>query len=749
MTKGDAMVWVARWRERLPRRQGMSLLVALLACSSAAVAQFPSFSRYELSEAVFVDQVDNVAGAHLTHLNNYIQAQEWGEALNTLSGLLGSASDKLIDVGGRRFMSVRDYCHQRLSALPPDVLQQYRSTADPEAEVWFQAGVAANDRKMLRRVVERAFASSWGDDALYRLAEIELERGEHALARTHLRMILPPEKRIDGGGPGQPDGTLLVYPDTDLPEAEVNARLLLISLLELRRDRAQRELIEFKQRYPNATGALAGREGKLAELLEALVAAGGGWTNRPEDADWPTFAGSNARTRIAPRPIDVGAKRWEAPLAQVTFNELVSFGPGPVVRRVATTHPLLRAQQWLLSYHPVVADGLALVNTSEEIYAYDLATGKPAWGQDSAAIFRDTIATPTVRHGFHVVSYGVPRYSLTVHNHKLYARMGSPLTSTLGETISQERRGYLVCLDLRAQGRLLWKIYPEQEKMAFEGSPVCDGQNLYVALRRSDVRPQAHVACYDVDSGQQRWMRRVCSAETIGRGQYEEATSNLLTLHAGALYVNTNLGAVARLSTEDGQIEWLHAYRQKQVGDLNQPQAYLRRDMTPCVYSDGRLFAAPSDSERIYALNADTGELLWDTRYTPDAIHMLGVAGDKLLVSGDRLYWIDCASGKLARYWPDGPSPKGYGRGALAGNRVYWPTRNMIFVFDQTSGELKSTIDLRVRDERASGGNLVIAGGRLLIAAADRLVAFDQYSRALDDSAGVNATPTSQTRRPR
>ena len=43
-------------------------------------------------------------------------------------------------------------------------------------------------------------------------------------------------------------------------------------------------------------------------------------------------------------------------------------------------------------------------------------------------------------------------------------------------------------------GRLLWKIAPDDDKWAFEGAPLAEGTDVYVAMRKSDVRPQAHVA---------------------------------------------------------------------------------------------------------------------------------------------------------------------------------------------------------------------------------------------------------------
>lgn len=724
----------------------MWLMLPLLFCATTQVhAQFAPSTRYELSETVDVPEVDNAARMHLAQLDQYVGAEQWDEVLDTLRLLLETYDDRLIDVGGRRYISVRDYCHRRICELLSEPRERWRLSADPQAKQWYEQGLEQRDAGTLSQVVERLFASSYGDDALFALGELALERGDHASARRYWRMILPADQRVEVTRPNDGDSTLLSYPDTSLSPAEINARLVLTSILQGDLDSAHQELARFSQLHSDAVGHIAGREGKLADLLAAQLEAARQWPPQSPTHDWLAFGGDASRDKVAPIAIDIGAKQWELTLPEVAFNELLAYSTGPV-RRVASSHPLQRERQRLLSYHPIAVDGLLLVNTSEEILAIDIESGEPAWQR--AAIFQSTLP-PASRPGFRSGGLGIPRYSMAAHNHRLYARMGPAQTMALDQSASRERRGYLVCLDLKAEGRLIWKIYPEDDKLAFEGCPVADGANIYVALRRSDVRPKSLVACYDAQTGRRRWIREVCSAETIGRGQYEETTFNLLTLHEGALFLNTNLGAVARLSTRNGHIEWLNVYRQRLQGDLNRLQAYLHRDMTPCLYNNGRLFAAPADDERILALNAETGETVWETRYAADAVHLLGVVNDQLIASGDRLYWIDSQTGKLAHYWPDAQSPRGYGRGVLAGKYIYWPTRSEILLFDQAGGELRHVVDLRYRDEAATGGNLLVANHTMIVAAGNRLIAFSQRSGPAQENVRAaragDYEPTSKT----
>ena len=115
--------------------------------------------------------------------------------------------------------------------------------------------------------------------------------------------------------------------------------------------------------------------------------------------------------------------------------------------------------------------------------------------------------------------------------------------------------------------------------------------------------------------------------------------------------------------------------------------------------------------------------------------HLLGVGRDKLIVSGNRLWGLDYRTGRIV--WTTGyedPAGFGYGRGMLVDRTVWWPTRDEIFVVDQTNGTLKRRIKLSGYPRYDSGGNLTMAAGLLLIAQPTRLVAFG-------DSAGPVPRP--------
>ncbi len=283
---------------------------------------------------------------------------------------------------------------------------------------------------------------------------------------------------------------------------------------------------------------------------------------------------------------------------------------------------------------------------------------------------------------------------------------------------------------------MLWKTAAE-EGWAFEGSPVVDGAGVYVAMRRNDIRPQAHLACFDPQSGRLRWRRFICGAETPARGIFHQCTHNLLTLAGETLYYNTNLGAVAAVSTAGGRLLWVSLYPRARHGDLLQMAPHWQRDLTPCLYDGGTLLVAPADSADVFALDAQTGQMLWRLELE-DATQLLGTAGDCLIAAGRRLYWIglkDQQRGRLRHAWPDGQDKPGYGRGVLAAGCVLWPTRETIYVFDAQTAELKKAVDLV--HLAARGGNLLVADGRLLVATGRELIALGKSAQPTKTKAAI------------
>jgi outer membrane protein assembly factor BamB len=356
---------------------------------------------------------------------------------------------------------------------------------------------------------------------------------------------------------------------------------------------------------------------------------------------------------------------------------------------------------------------------------------------------------------------------LTTCGRKLFARMGSPVTAPPTNSVEKllsKSQGFLMGYDLATEGKPLegFPIRPESGEWSFEGTPVCDGGKLYVAMRRAEQgRCQLHVACFALTSGaaaaddakddsrpagRMLWRTKICSAATLASGDFDELSHCLLTLDEGTLLVNSSLGVIGAVAADGGDVQWLQKYPRSSFrgGDPEEHDDQFFRDLTPCLPAGDLVICAPADCNRLFALDRTTGRFAWSTEpgVAADVVHLLGTSGQWLIASGDRLYWIDANTGRLLTQFPPGSlgaaaqsaaSPRGLGRGVLAGDRVRFPTRESIFVFDQRPAQTdfgwqpKLIREIPLTPRGLTGGNLTIADGVLLIATGDRLVAFDEF----------------------
>ena len=697
-------------------RFGRWLLVAA-ACwgapitTPAQIGSVPTGARFQLDVEVQVPRIVGDLRGQLDRADALLANRQWEEAVDTLLDALATHDEGVVPVTEYRFVGLPEYGRLKLAHLPPEALEIYRRRIDPVARRWFEEGQASRDRRLLENVVENAFASSWGDKALLRLGDMALERGEFALARFYWERILPVETPPDTGA------TWLRYPDSQLDLASVRARLVLASIVEGMPERAAEQLDSFRRLHPDARGWLGGRDVDFATELSGLLTASRTWPPERTASFWPTFAGSPWRNTTAPELPDVGHVAWRFPLPDA----------GP---RAAAA----------LAYHPVWIDGLLFVAGHREILGFRLTDGAAAWQDAGRAVFREQLEGITKPGPVLSETLGNPQFTLTVHNNRLYGRMGSSITAEPLERDAAFQPGYLVCLDLRAEGRLLWQSAPD-DGWAFEGAPVSDGTNVFVGMRRSDVRPQAHLACFDAQTGRRRWRRFLCAADTPARSLMSQASHNLITQVGDTLYYNTNLGAVAAVSAGDGRLRWLSLYPRVRSGDSLNLAPHWQRELNPCVYHQGMLLVAPSDSPRVFAMDGATGQLLWQTGpETEGILHLLGATDRHLIAAGDRLYWIAIAGakqGRIEHVWPDGPDRPGFGRGVLAGSHVVWPTRDTIYVFDRQTARPVRAIDLAAHG--AQGGNILVAGPYLLIATGTELIAISRHQKPDDNLAEHSA----------
>jgi outer membrane protein assembly factor BamB len=719
--------------------------LALAGYTSGQQFLFLGSNDFELT----APQIETISGAtqsRLEQVKALVADRQWDEAVDALREIAADDGGRVVKTEEGSFVSLPIYCQMQVAAMPPEGLAAYRSRVDAASKTMLRDGLAARDSEQLNRVAEEMFCSSWGDDALAAIGELALERGDYAGARRAWQAISPQLRDPQGRAPWfalydvdlarqwpaiaslwesrSLPANWLAYPDTDLNLADVRARLVLASIREGDLARATLELELLRRLHPDATGRLGGVDGPYAPALERLLASARDWPNAARATDWPTFGGSFTRNGIAAPLGPLDHQEWTEPIRLPTIpaHRIRSLEVRGMPVEAAGDVPI-RETQRLVNFHPVVVDGRIYFSDGRQIHAANLATGKPAFTADGVIYKNDISPELAGQTSVGGLAAGWPRYTLSAANGVLYARIGSDATSRLQpeRTRTDER---LVGIDLTREGLLTFQVKPDDGAWSFDGVPVSDGPNVYVAMRHSDANPGAYVACYDAATGRRLWRTFLGAADTPAAGRGDEATHNLLTLVGDRIYANTNLGIVASLDTKNGQVVWLRRYdrlsgKQQRAGPI-----HFDRELSPCVYDRGLLFVAPADSPQVFALDADTGATVWATDRLAGVVHLLGVVDGTLIASGNQLWGLDARSDHVRFVWPESEHAgvRGFGRGVIAGREVFWPTRDKIYVFDVANGEqTREPIDLGPLAD--CGANLVAVGGRLLVVGRERIMA--------------------------
>ena len=118
------------------------IAVALTAISSPF--SLSGLSAVELSGNVTLDEADGVTRGHLERVKVLIANRQWQETINTLRQLADAKGDRVVAAAPGYYVRIRDYCHRRLAALPPDALALYRDQVDAQARQWFDAATDAD-----------------------------------------------------------------------------------------------------------------------------------------------------------------------------------------------------------------------------------------------------------------------------------------------------------------------------------------------------------------------------------------------------------------------------------------------------------------------------------------------------------------------------------------------------------------------------------------------------------------------------
>lgn len=618
--------------------------------------------------------------------------KQWAEAVEEYRKVIEESGDDLVAQDeGRRFIRARRACHEQLAKLPAEALKLYRDKADPQVKKWFEKGEKENDARLLRRVVDEAFAGRYADRAMDMLGDLDFERGRFDEADRWWSMLAPTDEE-----------TGLRHPDPQVDVPRVRAKRILARAFQ--GQDTNKAFDDFKKRNAQAEGALAGRTGKYVEALEPILKK---QATRKQDADetWSTFAAfphRNTQWNQAPdrlrRSRSLEEPHWTHPLERD-------------IKKIEQPAALSESREMRsLAFYPVAVGDQVVVADARTVTAYHLITGERALWFDIEK-----------KHGELGAKIALPaepdlRWSLTVAGDSLFVRLGAEAVGPIKENAKNAaNETFLVCLDPRAkvQGdRERWTVRlkkKDTDPIAFEGAPVVHEGQVFIAATHFDVVNTTSIHCYDALTGTPRWRQPidVCSVSDSRHGAARHR-HHLLTLAGSSLVYCSHSGAIVALDTE-GRRKWAVRYTSR--GLMTAQASASPRDLAPCVVANGRVYAAPADYDRILCLDLETGSLLWESEPPAEVVHLLGVAREKLFfTTPSELRAVTTQSGRTLRDWiqpGDGSKIVPHGRGFLTPDKVYWPTRDGLRILDLETGQPEATLP-HVR------GNLLVAKNCLI-----------------------------------
>jgi outer membrane protein assembly factor BamB/tetratricopeptide (TPR) repeat protein len=682
----------------------------------------------------------------LAAVDQLVADAKWAEAIAEYLHILEEAGDDLVPLDPRRSVAARKLCHRRLAALPPPALQQYRDRVDGQVKKWWDEGKANHDTRLLRRIVQEAFCSRFGDRALDSLGDLAFERGDFEDAEQWWRLLAPP---IAGDtGPiarvGDDPGAALVFPDSQVDVARVRAKQILSRMCRGEREAADKLIQAYRTRHANAAGDFAGQRGNYADILQTLAPV-----NPVTTPPWPTFAGAASRECLLPQ----APASYLVPLPPISLD---TGNRGNLLRaeEIHVLTPSAEAQE--MAFYPVVAGGQVLVADAGGVRAFDLTTGQRTGSYNLIA----DLKSQGMEFDLDFATPPGGRYTLTVAGGKIFARLGNACVGALRVREGAVGDSCLVCLDQKPtkEGKFIrrWLARAQEGKdnagSVFEGAPVVHEGRVYVARARvAGAQVATAIECYSAATGFRHWRQEVSEIRELSDGE-PRWHQQLVTLAGSQVVYCTHSGAVVAVDTATGRRTWAVRYLSR--GLKSAPGAPSPRDLAPCVSHAGRLFVAPADYDRILCLDAATGKTLWESQAV-EAVHLLGVARGKLIVTTGRsspgvteapeprgIRALDVETGRMLRDWMQPADGTGdlpsLGRGLLAGGKVLWPVQRGardrprgLVLLDLETGEADRDNYYFSQRFRGVVGNLALGEGCLAAASARELRVFVPAARQL------------------
>jgi outer membrane protein assembly factor BamB len=575
----------------------------------------------------------------LERLRLLTQEASWEQFCELSDELLATADEGWVAVTGDVYESARQAVNRRIASLPSAGLAAYRRHVDRLAADWLERGVADRNETLLRKIVREAFCSSSGDDALWALGEIELERGDYQAARSCWRRL---HTELSGDA-------LLAYPDSSIDLSAVRARLALVSIREGDFRRAEQEIAELETVSPQASGRLGGVDSNYVTRLTQLLNEA---RQEPPavrwSGDWPAWGGTLDSSAADASPFAVGDDFQQSWTVLVNLPEV--NGNEPVMAPAG---------------FPVVTEGRVLYRDSSGIYALPLIAEARQNGKAHELWTAERDAPLAIGP------------TLAADGKRLFAV--APVRDPGGGRWATRLMGF----DLQREGALLFQQEADQDGSLLV-HPLATRSGVIVGQLARGQGQKTFVACYGGWTGDVRWRRSLGWAVTPAAPKKETVVPVAICEGSGVIFA-VSWGMIAAFSAENGEPLWMRLYPLPLSGKGDEGPSNTAAGPGGCIAWRGNLVVELEDSHEMICLDSSTGSVKWRALRPAPAARILSVDNEGVVLTGERLWRLSLLTGEVdAAFGKD--LSGGVGRGCAAGEVIFWPTAGEILQVDHKTG---------------------------------------------------------------
>ncbi len=625
----------------------------------------------------------------------------WERATKALYAIPEAQAGRFVDGQDGFIIPVARKRRAVLAGLAPEGLAAYRLFYDAEAQKLLDQAEGPAEQATLERIFSSYFPTTIGDNAADRLGDLYFEQGRFDRAADCWLAVL--RERTD----------------SELTPALMAVKAALALARAGRRSEIEAIRLELSDRYADDVVTIGGRKAKASEHLKAAMS----------EAAAPR--GTATSDGPPPELSDSVAAAW-----QVRFGASVTAGMTPPEATQWESSPLSGAVP------AAVVEGTTLfANYLGHVFAVDLASGKMLWR-----------SAP-----FHNVEVSTRQEQSRLIDPARFAILAAPgyvwaLARDLRD-MNYQAPFRLACRRAGA-GEVVWQSadIPDYAEVDFVGPPILGGGTLYIAgkslMNQQQRQAKQFVLAIRPHDGKLLWKAEV-GVFRQGQQMYyymmaDHSPQPRLVYRAGAVYLDTHAGVLARLDAESGDVDWGYAYPTDPVKGMGMFIFFgsrMNQDPTPAgaapLDAGEAMLIKGAKGGKICAIDPDRMKVAWDRPIAKSA-RLLGVDDRAVYLGGPELGALDRRTREL-RWSTRLPGGSEDGRVLVRADGLWQLTPRGIFEVDPVTGRVRRFF--RGDDAGSSGGDLLLTD-RWLLAITNRTIsAYPRGSAGTERAAGAEAAP--------